>query len=223
MLANQFMLGNDQYPADLTKAYGVLVNYKRDTKKNQDKNDDKDGGYNNIASDSDDNQENNDDEEEMTFLQSSEQEKQETNKKTNSVKKKVPKQYSKSSSLENNYNQVVSSFLAAGSEPADGSSLDNVDFNYDFCFTHLDTRDVDQNLDHIFAHANFIDPDWILLDNQSTVYLFKNKDFISDIHEVTSGERLVCHSNGGSQVSTQQGVFHTFCKVWYNPQALTNI
>ena len=30
MLSNQYMLGNDQYPADLTQAYGMLVNYKTD-------------------------------------------------------------------------------------------------------------------------------------------------------------------------------------------------
>ena len=78
MLANQLMLGNDQYPADVTKAYGMLVNYKRDSKRNssEKEKEQQDEADQNLVSDSDDNQEN--EEEEMTFL-----------KKNNSNSKKI--------------------------------------------------------------------------------------------------------------------------------------
>ena len=63
---------------------------------------------------------------------------------------------------------------------------------------------------------------WILLDSQSTVNIFKNPIFLTDIHESSSGELRVL-TNGGICVSHLVGTLPNFGTVWYNPSSLANI
>ena len=62
---------------------------------------------------------------------------------------------------------------------------------------------------------------WILLDNCSTVNLFKSKIFLQDIHKCD--EELTVYSNGGSLTTRYKGTLPGFGKVWYSPDAIANI
>ena len=72
-------------------------------------------------------------------------------------------------------------------------------------------------------HTKYLNKNWILLDNQSTVHIFHNKDLVSHIHPVPKNQRLICHSNGGSQLSTNQATFGQFGHVWFNESSIANI
>lgn len=71
------------------------------------------------------------------------------------------------------------------------------------------------------AHPTRIPTTWILLDSQSTVSVFKDKRFLSDIR--SSPQPLTVYTNGGTQVSTLVGDLNNFGPVWYNPASLANI
>ena len=62
---------------------------------------------------------------------------------------------------------------------------------------------------------------WILLDSQSTVCVFNNKHLLSNIR--TSPRPLEVSTNGGPQISTLIGDIKNFGTVWYNPDSLANI
>jgi hypothetical protein len=59
-----------------------------------------------------------------------------------------------------------------------------------------------------------IDPDWILLDSQSTISVFKNASMLTDIRH--SGRVLRAVTNGGHQDSILVGDFPNFGEVWFN-------
>ena len=60
----------------------------------------------------------------------------------------------------------------------------------------------------ILANQGLIPKYWVLLDNQSTVHIFKNKQLLSDIKTVQPCEGIRCYCNGGYQDSTQKGTVH---------------
>jgi Reverse transcriptase (RNA-dependent DNA polymerase)/Zinc knuckle len=62
---------------------------------------------------------------------------------------------------------------------------------------------------------------WVLLDSQSTVSVFKNKSFLSNIRP--SDTKMTVYTNGGTQVSSLIGDVNNFGTVWYNPDSLANI
>jgi hypothetical protein len=69
-----------------------------------------------------------------------------------------------------------------------------------------------------------IDPSWILLDSQSTMSVFNNHCFLTDIHPAPHPIQAI--TNGGSQTSTHVGTFHGLgvpCPAWYNPASIANI
>jgi hypothetical protein len=66
-----------------------------------------------------------------------------------------------------------------------------------------------------------IPDDWILLDSQSTVTIFKNQKLVSNI--CPSKNVLKCHTNGGIQLSNQEADVVNFGCVWYDPTSLANI
>jgi len=71
--------------------------------------------------------------------------------------------------------------------------------------------------------SSFIDLNWILLDSESTVNVFRNKELLTDVGLAEGNEVLTVLTNGGSQVSTTTGCFGGLGNVWYNPQSLANI
>ena len=66
-----------------------------------------------------------------------------------------------------------------------------------------------------------IDPSWILLDSQSTISVFRNPNFLSNIRK--SGHVLRAITNGGHQDSDTVGDFPNLGEVWYNPESIANI
>ena len=63
---------------------------------------------------------------------------------------------------------------------------------------------------------------WVLLDSQSTVNIFKNPAFLTNIRESPSGHLRVL-TNGGLCTSHLVGDLPNFGTVWFNPQSLANI
>ena len=125
------------------------------------------------------------------------------------------------------YQQAISLYMDAAAFPVDGYSLDNVSFDHelDFCcctLTSDSTPNLTQNFDHIFTHVGHLDSNWILLETQSTVYLFKSARLLSTIKSYSDG-KSTCFSSGGSQDSTLEGTFGVFGTVWHNPNAIANI
>ena len=73
------------------------------------------------------------------------------------------------------------------------------------------------------SRSSLINPNWILLDSESTVCVFCNKDLLTNIGESPDGEVLKVYTNGGSQESKLVGTLEGFGEVWYNPKSLANI
>jgi hypothetical protein len=67
-----------------------------------------------------------------------------------------------------------------------------------------------------------LDPKLILLDSESTVHVFNNKDLLTDIRLHPEGRVLRVHSNGGCMDSRMVGRFGDI-DVWYNPNSIANI
>jgi hypothetical protein len=61
----------------------------------------------------------------------------------------------------------------------------------------------------------------ILLDNQSTVDLFCDKNLVSQIHEVS--DTMTVKGNGGLLTTNKKAFLRNYGMVWYHPQAITNI
>jgi hypothetical protein len=66
-----------------------------------------------------------------------------------------------------------------------------------------------------------IDPNWILLDSQSTISVFKNADMLTNIRHSTHVLRAL--TNGGHQDSRMVGDFPNLGEVWYNRDSFANI
>jgi len=66
-----------------------------------------------------------------------------------------------------------------------------------------------------------INKEWILLDTQSTVSVFNNKQYLKNIRESKETPRAI--TNGGYQDSHQAGEFPNLGTVWYNPNSIANI
>ena len=71
------------------------------------------------------------------------------------------------------------------------------------------------------TNAPGIDKNWILLDSQSTVSVFKNPAMLANIRQ--SPHILRALTNGGHQDSNLIGDFPNLGPVWYNSESLANI
>jgi hypothetical protein len=66
-----------------------------------------------------------------------------------------------------------------------------------------------------------IDPNWILLDNQSTVDVFYNRRLLKDIREVDTW--IDIHCNAGVTSTNLQGELPGYGTVWYHKDGIANI
>ena len=77
---------------------------------------------------------------------------------------------------------------------------------------------------YMLAQANNktgINANWILLDSQSTISVFKNASMLKNT--CPSAQPFCAFTNGGYQDSHMISNFPTLGPVWYNPKSMTNI
>jgi hypothetical protein len=66
-----------------------------------------------------------------------------------------------------------------------------------------------------------IDPNWILLDSQSTISIFRKPKMLTNIRKGEGTLRAL--TNGGHQDSHMVGTFPNLGEVWYNEASIANI
>ena len=71
------------------------------------------------------------------------------------------------------------------------------------------------------SKASGIDHEWILLDSQSTISVFNNRDMLTNVRRSPHVLRAI--TNGGHQDSTMVDNFPNLGEVWYNPESIANI
>ena len=71
------------------------------------------------------------------------------------------------------------------------------------------------------SKASGIDHDWILLDSQSTISVFKNRDMLTNVRRSPHVPRAI--TNRVYQDSTMIGDFPNLGEVWYNAESIANI
>ena len=107
---------------------------------------------------------------------------------------------------ESTTNEYQSEFTFLQTDQPSKTDTDTADFSF-----HQNTTN----------GINLIPDTWILLDSQSTVSVFKNSRYLSNIR--ASDLTLRVHTNGGTQLSTHIGTVANFGDVWYNKNSLANI
>jgi hypothetical protein len=182
-LANQYLLGHNEYPTDLTEAQSLLNNYQTPT---------------------------------------------------NTVRRVPPTVTTRANAA----GSVAATFTQTAATPTPGSDgrlhpdircyqCQSFGHYSQDCPTRLAPAPSTTGttlLQHAFImaqHDHAIDPNWILLDSQSTISVFKNPAMLTNIRN--SGRVLRANTNGGFQDSTQVGDFPNLGEVWYNPDSIANI
>jgi hypothetical protein len=104
-----------------------------------------------------------------------------------------------------------------------GTATDDAEEAYlsEFSFLNVEAKTDNFNFHQSDTSCDIIPTSWILLDSQSTVPVFKNRDFLSNIR--LSKSTLRVHTNGGVQTSSLQGTVKNFGDVWFNTDSLANI
>jgi hypothetical protein len=110
-------------------------------------------------------------------------------------------------------------------QDAPETPVETTDKSYRSEFNFLDLQEQMEENNFVFhkkdQRYSIIPDTWILFDSQSTVSVFKNSKFLSNIRR--SPNKLRVHTNGGTQFSSKMGTVTNFGDVWFNEDSLANI
>ena len=214
-LANNFTRGNDQYPADMTIAYNLLINFKTEntTKQTHPK-------YGTI-SDSDD--------DDLSFLNFQSDIKCFNCNEIGHISRNCPKpqRRKKNESTSSPGQSAVQMLINAANVESDNDTDDDAGSDFDFSF-HITSdspkiHEMTNDQHVILTQHGKLNKDWILLDSQSTVSIFSSKHLVKNIRPCEEGQSVRCYCNGGYQDTDEMATILGFGDVYYNPDSIANI
>ena len=196
-LENQYTRGTDQYPKDLTAAYNMLLNYRKQysstNRRHRDRITDEAGSGENYQT-------------EMSFLQS-----QEIVAGTDGVI------HERTKCFNCNKKGHYSGECPDDVEVEQGVQMMHVTEGYE--------EEEEYESQYVFVQSDpkysHIPSTWLLLDSCSTVSVMKSREYVKNIRKGT--RTLVALTNGGQQKSKDVADTQHFGQVWFNEKSLANI
>ena len=106
----------------------------------------------------------------------------------------------------------------------DGLNLAVSEAQYNIFLAATRTYAYPAKIHNMFAqHRGGIDPNWILLDSESSVNLIVNKNLLTNIRTAPDGYNMTVHCNAGKAHTDQIGELPGFGTVWYYKQGIANV
>ena len=237
-LKSQYSMENNNYPVDLNQAFRLLSTHERKTKRehNEEKKPSSKGNED----------EANEEKEEMAFVQSSKTKVPECffcggthflstcpyrhqMKKTRLDEESNPRPTTSANTMLIQ-DELSCTVIESPTNDDDEDAQDDTDI-YNFAFTTISSKAVrtqpltttQQIVLSQESHGNKINPNWILLDSQSTINIFNNKRLFKYIRQCRPNENVRCYCNGGYQDTNQIGEVPGIGLVYYNVKSLENI
>jgi hypothetical protein len=217
-LNTQQSLGNDQYPKSVTESNNVLSNHKFDAMPR------KSGGKNkNNSSEGNKNKEKKDEdkEDEEVNLSFAQLEGKcyccgkAGNKSPSCRDKGKPKDEWAISKAQQSHAQATASDVSAVSTPTTSTPPPSSNSSTaGWAGVHIELQ-----FQQFEAHEM---RNWILLDNQSSVSVFCNRDLVQNIRKSSDGD-MHLSTNGGVLVTSNKADLPQWGEVWFNNSAITNI
>jgi hypothetical protein len=198
-LANQFAAGRDEYPKDLTASYSLLVHYKTPSNTRARNDSNNSSNHNNSGNSGNGNNSGTGGNNSRTSDRPA------TNTSTGASALTFT-QGTDGTPVTSIHVPSVSGLPSAGGASHTGTSL----VQYAAMMAQ--------------ASSAVLDPSWLLLDSQSTMSVFNNKDMLTNVRPSAHVIRAI--TNGGFQDSNMIGDYTQLggaCEVWYNPASIANI
>jgi hypothetical protein len=198
-LANQFAAGRDEYPKDLTASYSLLVHYKTPSNTRARNDSNNSSNHNNSGNSGNGNNSGTGGNNSRTSDRPA------TNTSTGASALTFT-QGTDGTPVTSIQVPSVSGLPSAGGASHTGTSL----VQYAAMMAQ--------------ASSAVLDPSWLLLDSQSTMSVFNNKDMLTNVRPSAHVIRAI--TNGGFQDSNMIGDYTQLggaCEVWYNPASIANI